>query len=109
MSHYNKKCPIDIENYGAIGPSTLSSFLITERYVFNCTCTLHKYRGASVSMHVVMELLSPTIDCRSVCKIHRTVGPDRQNLLRSEKFSPETGPDVRYSFDFYNHLDLLNV
>ena len=29
MSHYNKKCPIDIENYGAIGPSTLSSFLIT--------------------------------------------------------------------------------
>ena len=29
MSHYNKKCPIDIENYGAIDPSTLSSFLIT--------------------------------------------------------------------------------
>ena len=32
MSHYNKKCPIDIENYGAIGPSTLSSFLITAGY-----------------------------------------------------------------------------
>ena len=34
MSHYNKKCPIDIENYGAIGPSTLSSFLITEHSFF---------------------------------------------------------------------------
>ena len=40
MSHYNKKCPIDIENYGAIGPSTLSSFLITDACSSGCTTNI---------------------------------------------------------------------
>ena len=28
MSHYNKKCPIDIGNYGAIGPGAINPFIL---------------------------------------------------------------------------------
>ena len=49
MSHYNKKCPIDIKNYGAIGPSTLSSFLITVQSKFGyCILTQTLIIGLSL-------------------------------------------------------------